>query len=195
MANQSKKYAIPMEVTEETITDFGIDRKEVKAVKMRGRKIKCIFVPSTKEQYLAYMQPLEAEWKQDEREGRCRIKGKSGKLVRCPESNKCENCPYGNTVVKEINKPASMEYLTEKNLEPSYDNFEDGVLYDVILKSLIQRLASIKPVYGEIFQMMYDQRTQKAMKEELGIPQRTLSDHIKKIRSILKPVAKKIFDR
>ena len=191
----AKQYAIPMEVTEETIADFGIDRKEVKTVKVRGRKIKCIFVPSTKEQYLAYMQPLEAEWKQDEREGRCRVKGKSGKLVRCPESNKCENCKYGKTVVKEMNKPASMEFLVERNGDPSYDNFEDGVLYDVILKSLIHRLTSIKPVYGEIFQMMYDQRTQKAMEEELGIPQRTLSDHIKKIRSILRPVAKKIFDR
>ena len=195
MANQSKKYAIPMEVTEETITDFGIDRKEVKTVKVRGRKLKCIFVPVTKEQYLTYMQPLEAEWKRDEREGRCRVKGKSGKLVRCPESNKCENCKYGKTVVKEINKPASMEYLAEKNFDPSFDDFEDGVLYDVILKSLIQRLTSINPIYGEIFQMMYDQRTQKAMEEELGIPQRTLSDHIKKIRCILKPIAKDIFNR
>ena len=191
----AKKYAIPMEVTEETITDFGIDRKEVKTVKVRGRRFKCIFVPATKEQYLAYMQPLEAKWKQDEREGRCRVKGKSGKLVRCPESNKCENCKYGKTVVKEMNKPASMEFLVERNGDPSDDNFEDGVLYSVILKNLIQRLTSINPLYGEIFQMMYDQRTQKAMEEELGIPQRTLSDHIKKIRSILKPVAKEIFNR
>ena len=191
----AKQYSIPMEVTAETIRDFGIDPKDVKTVKMRGRKFKCIFVPATKEQYLAYMQPLEAEWKQDECEGRCQVKGKSGKLVRCPESNKCENCKYGKTVVKEINKPASMKYLAEKNFDPSFDDFEDGVLYDVILKSLIQRLTSINPAYGDIFQMMYDQRTQKAMEEELGIPQRTLSDYIKKIRSILKPVAKKIFDR
>ena len=195
MANQSQKFAIPMEVTDETIKDYGIDRKSVRTIKVRGRTFKGVYVPATKEQYLAYMQPLEAEWKRDEREGRCRVKGKGGKLVRCPESKKCENCPRGATVIKAANKPTSVEFLAEKRMEPADDGFEDRVLYGVILKNLIHRLAAIKPVYGEIFQMMYDQQTQAAMEEQLNIPQRTLSDHIKKIRSILKPVAKDIFER
>lgn len=115
----AKQYSIPMEVTAETIRDFGIDPKDVKTVKMRGRKFRCIFVPATKEQFLAYIKSLELEWKHEERAGRCRVKGKSGKLIRCPESNKCEDCPRGKVVIKEMNKPASMEFLVEKNSEPS----------------------------------------------------------------------------
>ena len=29
------------------------------------------------------------------RDGRCQVPGKRGKMIRCPEKNKCEKCPYG----------------------------------------------------------------------------------------------------
>lgn len=60
--NQSKEYAIPMEVTNETIKDYGIDPSKVVWTKIGNRKVRAFMVPCTEEQYYEYMRPL---WRED----------------------------------------------------------------------------------------------------------------------------------
>lgn len=60
--NQSKQYAIPMEVTNETIRDFGIDPRQVVWTKIGNKKVRAFMVPCTEEQYYEYMRPL---WRED----------------------------------------------------------------------------------------------------------------------------------
>ena len=48
--NQSKEYAIPMEVTNETIRDYGIDPFKVVWTKIGNRKVRAYMVPCTEEQ-------------------------------------------------------------------------------------------------------------------------------------------------
>ena len=61
-ANQSKQYAIPMEVTNETIRDYGIDPSKVIWTKIGNKKVRAFMVPCTEEQYYEYMRPL---WRED----------------------------------------------------------------------------------------------------------------------------------
>ncbi len=42
---------------------------------------------------------------------------------------------------------------------------------------------------------LYDGATQQEMADELGIKQRTVSDDIKKIRSLVQPLVKDIFNK
>lgn len=60
--NQSKKYEIPMEVTNETIRDYGIDLSKVVWTKIGNKKVRAYMVPCTEEQYYEYMRPL---WRED----------------------------------------------------------------------------------------------------------------------------------
>lgn len=60
--NQSKEYAIPMEVTNETIKDFNIDPSKVVWTKIGNKKVRAYMVPCTEEQYYEYMRPL---WRED----------------------------------------------------------------------------------------------------------------------------------
>ena len=60
--NQSKKYEIPMEVTNETIRDYGIDPSKVVWTKIGNKKVRAYMVPCTEEQYYEYMRPL---WRED----------------------------------------------------------------------------------------------------------------------------------
>lgn len=55
---------IPMEVTTETIRDFGIDIKDVVWRKIGSRKVKVVLIPVTPELYSEYMRPL---WREDKR--------------------------------------------------------------------------------------------------------------------------------
>lgn len=56
-----------MEVTTETIKEFGIKPEDVQWTKIGNKPVKVIMVPSTKEQYYEYMRPL---WREDKRQQR-----------------------------------------------------------------------------------------------------------------------------
>lgn len=64
---KTKHYFIPMEVTPETIKEFGIKAEDVQWTKIGNKPVKVIMVPSTKEQYYEYMRPL---WREDKRQQR-----------------------------------------------------------------------------------------------------------------------------
>lgn len=66
-SSESKQYYIPMEVTAETIKDFGINPADVEWTRIGHRKVRVIMVPTTKEQYYEYMRPL---WREDKRQQR-----------------------------------------------------------------------------------------------------------------------------
>ena len=59
---QSRNYEIPMEVTDETIRDFGLDPKKVVWTKIGNKRVRAYMVPCTEEQYYEYMRPL---WRED----------------------------------------------------------------------------------------------------------------------------------
>ena len=193
---ESKKFQIPMVVTDEVIHDFGIKPEDVTWRRIGNRKYRVVMVDSTEEEYRAYMAPIWAEIKREDRDGRCMVKGKNGKLIRCPESNRCEGCKHFSEASRERNKPASLSVLMVEGAEPAAEgSFEEDVIYETILEDLIAMLSEIKPKYGRIFRLLYDGATQQEMADELGIKQRTVSDDIKKIRSLVQPLVKDIFNR
>lgn len=65
--NENKQHYIPMEVTPETIKDFGIDPADVVWAKIGNRRKRVIMIPATEEQYKEYMRPL---WREDKRQQR-----------------------------------------------------------------------------------------------------------------------------
>ena len=185
-----------MVVTDEVIHDFGIKPEDVTWRRIGNRKSRVVMVDSTEEEYRAYMAPIWAEIKREDRDGRCMVKGKNGKLIRCPESNRCEGCKHFSEASRERNKPASLSVLMDEGAEPAAEgSFEEDVIYETILEDLIAMLSEIKPKYGRIFRLLYDGATQQEMADELGIKQRTVSDDIKKIRSLVQPLVKDIFNR
>lgn len=193
---ESKKFQIPMAVTDDVICDFSIKPEDVIWRRIGNRKCRVVMVDATEEEYRTYMAPICAEIKREDRNGRCMVKGKNGKLIRCPESNRCEECKHFSEVSRERNKPASLSVLMDEGAEPTSEGaFEEDIVYETILEDLIAMLSEIKPKYGRIFRLLYDGATQQEMADELGVKQRTVSDDIKKIRSLVQPLAKDIFNR
>lgn len=62
-----KQYYIPMEVTAETIKDFGINPADVVWSRVGNKPKRVIMVPVSKEQYYEFMRPL---WREDKRQQR-----------------------------------------------------------------------------------------------------------------------------
>lgn len=189
---QDKQYLVPMEITMEAARDFGIDPKDVIQFPLGSRKCWVHPVPASREVYLAYMQPIWAEVKRAVREGRCMVKGESGGLIRCPESNRCEDC--GLLSCKQDER-LSLEALADEEAEPATENFEDDVIHSILFRELVAMLTEIHPKYGQIFPMLCDEATRQEIADRLGSKQRTVSNDIWKIRAILRPLVKDAFDR
>ena len=152
-----------------------------------------------------YWNGVRREMQQEARESRCMVRSpKTGRLIRC-ESN-CDQCPgfLNGDIIKEKNRPASTEYIVEKNLEahrgefgdscgkrsidsPLVTGMEDEVLDRIMLDVLIEKAATLSPKHGEIFKLLFDGNTQQAIADKLGMKQRTVSDKIKAIRALLAP--------
>lgn len=65
--NNEKQHYIPMEVTAETIKDFGINPADVVWTRIGNRKARVIMILVSEEQYYEYMRPL---WREDKRQQR-----------------------------------------------------------------------------------------------------------------------------
>lgn len=55
---ESKKFQIPMMVTDEVIRDFGIKPEDVTWRRIGNRKCQVVMVDATEEEYRAYMAPI-----------------------------------------------------------------------------------------------------------------------------------------
>ena len=75
---------------------------------------------------------------------------------------------------------------------PLVTSMEDAVVDQLMLEGLVEKAATISPQHGEIFKLMLDGLTQQAIADELGMKQRTVSNKIAAIRTLLKPLVKEI---
>ena len=65
---ESKKFQIPMMVTDEVIRDFGIKPEDVTWRRIGNRKCRVVMVDASEEEYKAYMAPIWAGIKREVRQ-------------------------------------------------------------------------------------------------------------------------------
>ena len=176
--NDNEQYSIPMEITAETIRDFGIRKSDIVPAKIGDKIVSAIMVPCTKEQYYAYMRPIWSEMQREERSRRCMVSNGRGGLKRCEvDCKKCDRLKDGNSLSLD-------RFYEENNLEfdePADDKTEI-ILALVTLEDLIAKLNSINPIYGSVIKMLYDGLNQRAIAAALGKPNSTAQDLIRKTR-------------
>lgn len=137
---QDKQYQIPMVVTDNVIRDFGFKPEDVTWRRIGNRKYRIVMVDATEEEYRAYMAPIWAEIKREDRDGRYVVKGKNGNLIRCPEINRCEECKHFSEASRERNKPASLSVLMDEGAEPAAEAVQE---VKQLLNCQLQELASL----------------------------------------------------
>ena len=179
--SDNQKYFIPMEVTKETIKDFNLDSSQVVPAKIGNKMVSAIMVPATKEQYEAFMQPLWAELKREERSRRCTVSDGKGKTKRCDgDCKKCEKMKEGATL--------SIEAFFEENeleFEDASANQCEIILSAMLFEDLLDKLRQLAPELATIFEMLYDGKSQRTIATIIGKPQTTVNYMVKSMRSIL----------
>lgn len=118
----NKKYYIPMEVTAETIKDFGINPTDVEWTRIGHRKARVIMVPATKEQYYEYMRPL---WAEDKRRQRQEPATSPDKLSAVSLDELWENTEYEVADASDLEEIVIKKSLLEE-LHRALDELEEN---------------------------------------------------------------------
>lgn len=180
--NQSKEYLIPMEVTNETIRDFGIDPQKVVYTKIGSKNVKAIMVPvASKAQYDEYMRPLWAGVKREERSRRCTVSNGKGKLKRCTEDcSKCERLHEGSVI--------SLDELQNEGFEVAHtENDPANIVIDMmLLEELTKALEELDPDSRRICELIKEGFSDREMAAECKLPKSTFSDKKRRLLSKLR---------
>lgn len=184
MSKNTKKqqYLIPMEVTPETIRDFGIKKENVVPAKIGNKIVSAIMIPTDDEElYLTYMRPIWAEMKREERSRRCIVSDGKGSLKRCDMDCKaCKKMKDG--------APLSLESFfeeTELEFEDLAANQCETILTAMLFEDLLESLHKKAPELAPIFEMLYDGKSQRTIATLINKPQSSVNDMIKRMRTIL----------
>lgn len=117
----NKKYYIPMEVTNATIKDFGINPTDVEWTRIGHRRVRVLMVPATKEQYYEYMRPL---WAEDKRKQRQEIATSPDKLSAVSLDELWENTEFEVADTADLEEVVMKQAMLEE-LHKALDDLEE----------------------------------------------------------------------
>ena len=180
--NDHEQYSMPMEVTAETIRDFGIKRTEIVPAKIGDKIVSAIMVLCTKEQYYAYMRPIWAEMQREERSRRCMVSNGRGGRKRCEGNcSKCEKMKTGSTISLENMKKETGKEVPEPTIDAS-----SIALTAMLFNDLMKKLQEQDPQLAEIFALLYNGESQRSIAKITGIKaQSSVESKIHRMRRIL----------
>lgn len=117
----------------------------------------------TEEQYREYRHPEWNEARQKERDSRCLVPTKTGKLKRCTaDCSKCDKFRSGT--------PLSIERMNEDGMDTPDQNadIEEALMYIELLSALMDALDELDLDKRAIAQAIMDGKKDKDAAEELG---------------------------
>ena len=90
------RWNAPIEIEDDSQFEIaGMQEYPVRTWRVGQKQVKVVLVPSDEETYKYMIRELRAKYLEDHRLMRCQVPGKGGRLIRCPETNKCARCPWG----------------------------------------------------------------------------------------------------
>ena len=192
---QSKETVlIPMVIDLDAMNEngwiVGLNASKVCQSKVCNRNLPVVLVPGTKEQYDGIMSSYSKEFKADDRDKRCAIGDGHGKLIRCPECNKCSECKYyyerteyGTALFCDLAAEGDDGEMIDYNAAAP-ENYNDGDRYLRILADLIQHVSEIDPNFATMIKLLHDGKSRREVAEKMKLPKSTVIDQVAKLRKI-----------
>ncbi len=191
-----EQVLIPMIIDRDSIEEHGmiagVEKSNIRKWRVGNRMLDVVLIPGTKAQYDAVMSSYSVEFKAEDRDKRCEVSNGKGKLIRCPESNKCSQCSYATSLDKKNFGTLNFSCLSAENEDGEEADFEAispetyglADIYLGMLNELISRVQEIDPNYGRILQLLSDGFSHRDIAAEIGIGKSTVTDKVAKIKEI-----------
>jgi len=192
--NGEEQVLIPMIIDRDSIEEHGmiagVKKSQIRKWRVGNRIVDVVLIPGTKAQYDAVMSSYSAEFKAEDRDKRCEASNGKGKLIRCPESNKCSQCPYAISLDKRNFGTLTFSCLSAENEETNFEaaappTYGVADIYLDMLNELISHVQKIDPNYGKILQLLSDGFSHREIADKIGIGKSTVTDKVAKIKVIV----------
>ena len=148
-------------------------------------------IPCSEAQARAFMHFVWNEQQAEIRRKRCMVRGKSGKLIRCPEERKCEHCPFFLDGTKEMYEPASVEYLVVNEATDAAllaASAEEQTVSRLLTDEIRAAVAELGDAYVAVLKLREQGKKQSEIARELHIPARTVSDMMAKMKTVVSEI-------
>jgi len=148
-------------------------------------------IPYSEAQARAFMHFVWNEQQAEIRRKRCMVRGKSGKLIRCPEERKCEHCPFFLDGTKEMYEPASVEYLVVNEATDAAllaASAEEQTVSRLLTDEIRAAVAELGDAYVAVLKLREQGKKQSEIARELHIPARTVSDMMAKMKTVVSEI-------
>lgn len=189
---------IPLRINLETMEEDGITKKDLKYVRIGGRKYPCIMAWVPEDIAKEYMKMEWADVKAEERDNRCLIwKPEVAGFIRCPECNRCCNCEKVRSFDFRTNLPVSMDAKVDEDapdyeIEAPKSSEDEKDMYQEILEQLIKELSRKKPKYGQILRELYEGNMKPInIAKKLNLPISSIYDDVPKVQKMAQELYKK----
>ena len=161
---EEKQYFIPMFVTPELVTSWGLDRSQVAWMPVGKNRHLVLKVPATKEQYETY---IRATWREEKREHRRALYEESAEAQREAVGNEPED------------ENADVEAFVEK----------EELLLE--LRRLIAELDELDRIIVEKY--YFGRESEDAIARAAGVSQKTVNKHKHKVLDRLREQLKEFY--
>lgn len=193
--NQEQQVLIPMVVDKASLLDngmmAGIKKSDIRKWTIGCHKVDVVLVPGTQEQYNDIMNTYYREFKAEDRDKRCVVSDGKGHLIRCPECNKCKECPlyltrehYGTATFSDLENTNDEGETVPFDPESTHD-YNDADRYERMLVDLVDHINEVAPEYADLLNLLMDGLSRREAAAELNIPKSTAIDRVAKLRKIV----------
>ena len=164
--NGKEVYAAPIEIEHsEQLVSLGISWRQCRTWLIGNERITVHLTPADEGTYRFLLRELYARHRDNYRQNRCMVPGKT-RLIRCPESNSCSNCPF----------PGCRDHR-----QPNVISWDAKRQYE----ELRERMVREDPLIAEVFELKEgDGLSVKEIADRLGLTNRQVYYYLKKAMGI-----------
>ncbi len=166
----------------------GIDRSEIRSyVDENGNTVHYVEMKVPVSLKAAYEGDENTQRKRDARMNRCLIPGKQKAWIRCPECNKCSECP--NFDKKKAGIISLDQYIEDGCPEQATGSTpEDEAIYFDMLDSLINLASEKRERLGQEVKLLYAGVDKTELPERMNISETTMYEDLKIIKDLLQDI-------
>ncbi len=176
LVNSGKKvYAAPIEIEHKgQLETLGIGWKHCRTWRIGSKPVIVHLTPADEDTYKFLVRDLRARHRDEYRASRCMIPGQRKPLIRCPDDNCCQECPYPEYRDKHQANQISYEQMIELGEDVGgssrmIDQLESKMQY----REIRQIMDKENALMTQVFEMKeLGDMSAKEIAKELGITER-----------------------
>ena len=166
---------------------FGISKIDLVPYFVGTKKILIYPCPADEVFSRIKLQELREKYTKRSRDDRCLVPGKSGRLIVCPEKNRCEECPFKDSKIPRV---ISMDAFQEAGGDLEARGTD--MLGDLLTNEFLEYVQQVKPECYPVLDMKLEGFSVAEISRELELPYHVIRYRLDQVRVLATEFFKEI---